>query len=883
MSNSAHKPTRHSSGYQISGKDIILMSCFDGIGTSALVLKDLYGPLALFVAWELDPECILVTQRHHPEVHARGDFDDENIEELIKLVLQVDPDCEKIIILTGAPPCPDFSVIRPDAPGRSGHEGQKFSRFSTFMKKIEQSLPKHRVAPLIENVLLQDRGEIDFFSKALDAHPVLVDSADYQLISRPRLWWTRIDWKTIRDHPETSKPLRWGKHQKIYRLFVDPDNTNKDLQFGPLRLHASVEHGQALVPCLTTPAPTTAGRAAPKRQRGRLDPIAKARWLEHGRVFAPWQYTDSAMLHDAQGQAHLMTAEAKEVLRMLPVEYTKVDGVGERSRRRLLANGWHVGVARFMMQLVVLSVLCSVVEPTLVTGPRMTTLQWMATQVRPLPAHVGPGPTTLRPNCFPPVPDRASHWTCASQARHPLTEPAEIAPGFVQCLDFQLKWKHDLVRIRNEIVIEVDEMIEAWSDHTLSWWKQLPPHIQDVYWHPDTKTYTQIPVILYLLEQFGFPELHELADDLQHGFALTGHLHRGVGWRQRTDDRYSFPLSLAKYREMNKHYVMSRLRCPRVDQHWKEMLDELREEVRLGRMSGPFQAPPDWPCQAATFDDLPLRPLPDPDFTAAFCFSVTQSDKIRRCEDFRRSFLNQTVCPRHIPVLHGPSPTAVIYTDAFFEAGDLHQRVGHTSIDGKWSMKNCPNYKNGWGFLCLLPDGTSWYAAGQVPAFVLQAFCRRRAFIYFLEVAAQLFTFLVMRARLPLLMIALIDNRGGLAALTKGYGKDVNINNLLAVTWRLIAHFGWNIHFEWVRSELNLGDAVSRFEFSEAIDLGAQRVDLRFNELFGILVRAVVAGPVRLLNALLTSQGEVSATKTEKNPQHSEAEEVSDVVQHRDE
>eukprot|EP00438_Fugacium_kawagutii_P013218 Skav207294 [mRNA] locus=scaffold1463:93859:94290:- [translate_table: standard] len=94
-----------------------------------------------------------------------------------------------------------------------------------------------------------------------------------------------------------------------------------------------------------------------------------------------------------------------------------------------------------------------------------------------------------------------------------------------------------------------------------------------------------------------------------------------------------------------------------------------------------------------------------------------------------------------------------------------------------------------------------------------------------------------MRERLPLLMIALIDNKAGLAALTKGYGKDVNINNMLAVTWRLIAHFGWNIHFEWVRSELNLGDAVSRFEFAEAINLGAQRLNLHFDELFGILVQ----------------------------------------------
>eukprot|EP00438_Fugacium_kawagutii_P029339 Skav210188 [mRNA] locus=scaffold2101:315256:320021:- [translate_table: standard] len=558
MSNSAHKPTRHSSGYQISGKDIILMSCFDGIGTSALVLKDLYGPLALFVAWEIDPECILVTQRHHPEVHARGDFDDENIEELIKLVLQVDPDCEKIIILTGAPPCPDFSVIRPDAPGRSGHEGQKFSRFSTFMKKIEQSLPKHRVAPLIENVLLQDRGEIDFFSKALDAHPV-------------------------------------------------PD--------GPLvlRHHA----------------------------------------LSFGAVASVWGFNRCA------------------------------DSICFLARRLL-----QLCVGHFVDDFVGIE-------------------------------------------CDRSVPSGFTAF--ASVFRH---------------LGLAMKERKALSPAPKQKILGI--VLEVCDDSII-----LAPHP---------------PRVLRLSR------------------ALRQVLH-----------------------------------------------DKKLSAVEAQRLAGKMQF-----LSTSIFGQLgcaALHPL------YARAHGLGNQTSANELNDTLVSSIETLIQllehlqPRHIPVLHGPSPTAVIYTDAFFEAGDLHQRVGHTSIDGKWSMKNCPNYKNGWGFLCLLPDGTSWYAAGQVPAFVLQAFCRRRAFIYFLEVAAQLFTFLVMRARLPLLMIALIDNRAGLAALTKGYGKDVNINNLLAVTWRLIAHFGWNIHFEWVRSELNLGDAVSRFEFSEAIDLGAQRVDLRFNELFGILVR----------------------------------------------
>ena len=111
----------------VSGNDIILLSCFDGIATAAHVLTQMFGTLFLFVAWEVDPECLLITKRHFPQVVAR-----------------------------------DFSAIRPDAPGRSGPEGQKFFHYCTWCREVESGLPHHRVGYLVENVILQDRGEADF-------------------------------------------------------------------------------------------------------------------------------------------------------------------------------------------------------------------------------------------------------------------------------------------------------------------------------------------------------------------------------------------------------------------------------------------------------------------------------------------------------------------------------------------------------------------------------------------------------------------------------------------------------------------------------------------------------------------------------------------------
>lgn len=62
------------------------------------------------------------------------------------------------------------------------------------------------------------------------------------------------------------------------------------------------------------------------------------------------------------------------------------------------------------------------------------------------------------------------------------------------------------------------------------------------------------------------------------------------------------------------------------------MMLELLEDRPKGRLEGPFQAPTDWPPAGET-----LQPLPDECIYAAMCFSVSQHNKIRRCEDYRRS------------------------------------------------------------------------------------------------------------------------------------------------------------------------------------------------------------------------------------------------------
>ena len=215
-------------------------------------------------------------------------------------------------------------------------------------------------------------------------------AADYGLVSRPRLWWTRVPWHNVTKHPFTNHPVRWSQHQKLHRLHVgEPHQDPKSIQTEGLQFHQSVLNKQKVIPCFTTPAPSEEGRPAPKKLKGRIDPETKSRWLSDQRAFAPWQYSPEALMHSEDGLMHVPTPEVKEQLHMLPKGYTEAPGVAERSRHRLLANGWHTGVARLILYLVVTSLQQAQVA-ALPNVPRLTTLQWVVQQLSGWTPHVGP-------------------------------------------------------------------------------------------------------------------------------------------------------------------------------------------------------------------------------------------------------------------------------------------------------------------------------------------------------------------------------------------------------------------------------------------------------------------------------------------------------------
>jgi hypothetical protein len=164
----------------------------------------------------------------------------------------------------------------------------------------------------------------------------------------------------------------------------------------------------------------------------------------------------------------------------------------------------------------------------------------------------------------------------------------------------------------------------------------------------------QIPLLLHLLDTINYPH-DELSKELSEGFNLLGNISPGVNWPSRSDERYSNPSDIDSFYANNIRYMHKKAtsHCMH-DEHSETILQEILKEVDSGKMSGPYEAPPQWNFVA---DSIPGRPLLQTDtwpISGAAAFPIVQigSDgkhKIRRGEDWRRGHQNKTISASDSP------------------------------------------------------------------------------------------------------------------------------------------------------------------------------------------------------------------------------------------
>ena len=428
------------------------------------------------------------------------------------------------------------------------------------------------------------------------------------------------------------------------RLEVIKDEPSS-FQMQGLVFHETVRNRSKVIPCLTTPAPTADGRPPPKRMKGKISAEARQRWLSGNRQYAPWAYEAPGLVFEKSGEGQLLPAEVKEQLHHYPVGLTRCESVTHKDRHRLLGNSWHLGVARFLLALVLLQGMC-----TPAASAAATLDDYMAdARVRAIPVagHVSSSARAA----VQPSQDMWEQWEHSLQMRHPLLVPPRMENALERTMQALKDMGSSVVQRREDILSSIRVLRDQMRAETEEWYARLPQHVARAYTLADGCV-VQIPLLMRLLRGCGYPDCDNLETDLCRGFPLLGELRRSPGWHPRTDDWYAHPISESTFHALNSQHIRDRLQRHRPDPEWQAMLHEVLAEKAQGRIDGPFQAHHDWGFMSVSEEPgghaAPLKPLPPGPAYAAFAFSVVQegsdgNKKVRRCEGYRRSHHNSTI------------------------------------------------------------------------------------------------------------------------------------------------------------------------------------------------------------------------------------------------
>ena len=335
----------------------------------------------------------------------------------------------------------------------------------------------------------------------------------------------------------------------------------------------------------------------------------------------------------------------KEQLHHIPANYTARAGADEKTPATECSGmvGWGVA-ARLLGILVMATWAKPVASGRAPASPaRQGTIPWLSQVVdfspppRVTPAVLGEG-----------LDEDAHGW--------PKLEPALEA-----VISFRQEWRHDLPRIRAEVLRELQEMVEEAAEDTKAWLDALPSHVRATYETGDRPRPFQGPVFDRLLRGLGYPASDDLRQDVNEGFDMLGRVRAAPGWKPRSDGRYSHPEGLERLHRENPQYVARKSARPRDQEHTQALLDELVEETRLGRVTGPCAAPRHWSVTTTALPSVAgmgsLRQPPAGDCFAALSFAICQVDehgdlKLRRGEDWRRSGHNATMGAEDVPTHH---------------------------------------------------------------------------------------------------------------------------------------------------------------------------------------------------------------------------------------
>lgn len=151
-----------------------VLSLFDGISCGMVALERAGIPVERYVAYEIEPNAIKVSEKNHPQIERCGDVTTADFTKY-----------KGFDLLIGGSPCQGFS-----SSGKGLNFQDPRSRlFFEFVRAIKEAKPKYF---LLENVKMRKEWE-SVITQYLGVEPIQINSALVSAQNRVRLYWTNIE------------------------------------------------------------------------------------------------------------------------------------------------------------------------------------------------------------------------------------------------------------------------------------------------------------------------------------------------------------------------------------------------------------------------------------------------------------------------------------------------------------------------------------------------------------------------------------------------------------------------------------------------------------------------------------------------------------------
>ena len=152
-----------------------VLSLFDGISCGMVALERAGIPVERYVAYEIEPNAIKISQKNYPQIEHCGDVTVADFTQYMGFDA----------VIAGSP-CQSFSITT--SKNRTHLQG-KSRLFWEFVRAMKEVQPRWF---LFENVASMSDEVKQIISDVLGCQPIFVDSEDFSAQSRGRYYWTNI-------------------------------------------------------------------------------------------------------------------------------------------------------------------------------------------------------------------------------------------------------------------------------------------------------------------------------------------------------------------------------------------------------------------------------------------------------------------------------------------------------------------------------------------------------------------------------------------------------------------------------------------------------------------------------------------------------------------